>query len=137
MKKLLLKFLFITMCHIIASCSPPHQEKDLFGVWKGEFQGYELIFKFESDRTCELSFIEKTSGAAEILTGNFETDFSKDPPPLTIRNIPQLPHPLHTIVFFMKEDSIKLAKFAPRWRLRPISFDNHTNMVLKQAKNND
>lgn len=117
---------------IIFSCGKMISQEAIYGVWKGELQEKELLFQFKSDKTCVLSFRDKVSGSIEIVNGNFEMDFSKKPIPLTIRSIPQLNHPLHTIVEFNGTDTIQLANFAPRWRLRPISFDRNTSMRLKR-----
>jgi len=66
------------------------------------------------------------------ITGDFEVNFSKKPIPLTIRNIPQLNHPLHTIIQFKELDVIRMAEFAPRWRFRPISFNPETEIIFKR-----
>ena len=111
-----------------------HQE-DIIGIWKGEHQGKELLFEFKSDQTCVLSFSDKILATTVILSGNFETDFSKKPIMLSVRNITQLNHPLHTILEFVNGNSIRIASFVPRWKLRPISFDLNTSMELKRVNN--
>lgn len=127
--------LVLTM-FIISSCvKTPHKE-NIYGVWKGLSQGKELLFKFSNDGTCELRFKENVSGAIDTIKGSFEMVFSKKPIPLTIRNIPQLNHPLYTIVEFNGDGSIRIAYFASRWRLRPISFDSDKSMNLKRVANN-
>ena len=125
--------IILSVCTIISCRKTPCQE-DIYGVWKGEFQGKELLVKFERDQTCVLSFMNKESNSVEILNGNFEIDFSKKPIPLTVRNIPQLNHPLYTIVEFIRSDSIRLASFSPRWRLRPISFNRSTSINLERVQ---
>ena len=134
MNRSLGKILTICLCSTILSCDPMYTEKDLLGIWQGVHDGNELIFEFKRDRTCQFSFRNINSGTVERINGNFETDFSKIPVPLTIRNIPQLSHPLHTILFFIEDDSLRIAKFAPRWRLRPVAFDNHTSMNFKRLE---
>jgi len=125
--------IILSICTIISCGKIPCQE-DIFGVWKGEFQDQELLFKFKSDQTCVLSFRNKESGSVEILNGNFEIDLSKEPIPLSVRNIPQLNHPLYTIVEFIGSESIKLASFSPRWMLRPISFNRSTSINLERVQ---
>jgi hypothetical protein len=129
-----LSILIILCVYMIVSGGKTPCPEDIIGVWRGEFQGKELLFKFESDQTCVLSFRDIASDSVEILKGNFEIDLSKKPNPLSVRNIPQLNHPLHTIVEFTGSDSIRLAYFAPRWRLRPVSFDPNRGMNLKRVK---
>ena len=125
--------IILSVCTVISCGKIPCQE-DIFGVWKGEFQGKELLFKFESDQTCVLSFMNKESGSVEILNGNFEIDLSKKPISLSVKNIPQLNHPLYTIVEFIGSESIRLASFSPRWRLQPISFNRSTSINLKRVQ---
>ena len=125
--------IILSVCTII-SCETTHSEKEIYGLWKGEFEGKELMFHFESDSTCILSLTNKASGSVMVLNGNFEMDFSKKPITLSIRNITNLSHPLHTIVKFGDINSIKLANFSPRWRVRPISFDHNTSINLKRIK---
>ncbi len=125
--------IILSVCTIISCGKIPYQE-DIYGVWKGEYQDKELLFTFKSDQTCELSFTDKESDSVEILNGNFEINFSKKPMPLSVRNIPQLNHPLYTIVEFIGSESIRLASFSPRWRLRPISFNHSTSINLERVK---
>jgi hypothetical protein len=117
---------------IVSSCIKAPQQEDIYGSWRGEYQGQLLFFRFNRDGTCVLSFTDHDSGSSKTLNGNFSTDFSKIPRPLTIRNIPQLNHPLHTILEFMGNDSIRIAYFAPRLKLRPISFDKNRSIILSR-----
>ena len=125
--------IILSVCTIISCGKIPYQE-DIYGVWKGEFQDKELLFKFESDKTCVLSFMNKESDSVEILNGNFEIDLSKKPISLSVKNIPQLNHPLYTIVEFIGSESIRLVSFSPRWRLQPISFNRSTSINLKRVQ---
>ena len=118
---------------MLVSCGKVPCLEDIYGTWEGELQGKELIFKFKNDKTCELKTKYKISESVEKVNGNFEMDFSKKPITLSIRNIPQLNHPLFTIIEFVNADSMRLANFAPSWRLRPIAFSN-TSMNLKCIK---
>jgi len=119
---------------MIISCRKTPYHGQIYGIWKGEFQDKDLQFIFESDQTCVLSFINKESNLVEILNGNFEIDFSKKPISLAIKNIPQLNHPLYTIVEFIGSESIRLASFSTRWRLQPISFNRSTSINLKRIQ---
>ena len=125
----------IILCVVtIISCRKIPCQEDIYGVWKGEFQDNELLFTFESDQTCLLSFTNKESGSVEILNGNFEINFTKKPIPLSVKNIPQLNHSLYTIVEFKGRESIRLASFSPRWRLRPLSFNHMTSINLERVQ---
>ena len=129
-----LSILIILSACMIVSCGKIPCQEVIYGVWKGEFQGKELLFKFESDQTCVWSFRNKESNSVEILNGIFEIDFSKKPITLSVRNIQQINHPLHTIVEFIGSDSIILAHFSPRLKLRPITFNRNTSIILKRIK---
>ena len=109
------------------------EEKNIFGLWKGENNGKELMFRFENNGTCVLSFKDIASDFSRVLNGNFKIDLSKKPIPLSIINIPNINHPLHTIIEFIGDDSIKLAEFSPRWKVRPISFDRNTFIGLNRV----
>ena len=110
------------------------EEKNIFGLWKGENNGKELMFRFENNGTCVLSFKDIASDFSRVLNGNFKIDLSKKPIPLSIINIPNINHPLHTIVEFMGNDSIIIASFSPRSRVRPILFDLNTSINLNRIK---
>lgn len=127
---------FVLSTFMVFSRVAVPRQKSIYGVWKGEHHGKELLFRFSSDRTCILSFKDNTSGKIAILNGNFQLSFSKKPIPLTVSNIPQLDHPLHTIVKFIGDDSIRIAHFATRWRLRPISFSRDASMNLRRTYEN-
>ena len=129
-------FILFLYTFMMFSCVKASPKENIYGVWKGESQGVEIVFRFFNDGACVFSFKNYASSSTEQLNGNYEIDFSKKPIPLTVRNIPQLNHPLHTIVEFIEDDSITIAYFATRWRLRPISFHLNTSMNLKRADRN-
>ena len=118
---------------IASSCVKAPGKEDLYGVWQGEHHETELLFIFNSDETFSLSFTDNQSGETNELSGTFEVDFSKSPVPLSLRNIPQLNHGLYTIIEFTDRDSLIMADFSPRWRLRPLSFQNDTRMNLRRS----
>ena len=124
--------LAILLCMQIVSCCNINKQADIYGNWQGTYKNKELSFIFNSDKTCLLKFVDKQSNIIDKINGNFELDLSKKPIPLSIRNIPQINHPLHTIIEFIGDDSIRIAEFSPRWRLRPISFRNGKVMSLKR-----
>ncbi len=131
--KCLYILLFLSLITIFSCGNSPYKNA-IYGEWEGEYRGQELLFKFENDQTCTLSFKDKISGSVELLNGKFEIDFTKNPIPLSVKNIPQLNHPLYTIIEFTRYNEIKIASFAIRWRLRPFTFDSKTSMILKRIK---
>ena len=126
--------LFILYTFVLVSCGKYQLSNEIYGTWEGEHQGKDLIFQFNNDQTFALISKDSVSGSVERVNGNFELDFSKKPISLSIRNIPQLEHPLFTIIEFVDSDSIRVAHFSPNWRLRPVSFSS-TSMNLKYNQN--
>ncbi len=117
---------------VLLACSPPYGSKDLIGTWEGASKEMSsVVVSFGADGRWRLEYVDQQE-EVHILTGDFEVNFSKVPVPLTIRNIPQLPHPLHTIIQFRGADSLLMGSFSPRWRLRPISFDPATQILIER-----
>jgi len=106
-------------------------ENKLYGVWQGEYHEMELLFEFKNNGTCSLSFKNRDNGEINELRGTFELNSSKSPVSLSIRNIPQLNHGLYTIIQLTDNNTLVMADFSPRWRLRPISFQSSTSMNLR------
>jgi hypothetical protein len=96
----------------------------------GIYNDHESSFVFKSDSTCVFNFFDKQSNEFKTINGIYELDFSKKPIPLSIRKIPQLNNPLFTIIEFINVDSIRIAEFSPKWRLRPVSFENEKTISL-------
>ena len=111
----------------------PNQE-DIFGLWGGEYSGLQLVFEFKKDSTCILTFRDVSLDSIEEINGVFDLDFSKKPNSLSIRRIRQLSHPLHTIIEFNGSNDIRIAKFASRWRLRQIAFNQNTSIYLQRVQ---
>ena len=124
-------FLYILL--LLSSCDKIYIENELHGVWKGKLHNKEIILSFNNDNNFELSLTDHTTKLNEILNGIYQLDFTKKPIPLSLLNIKQLSHPLHTIVEFMGADSFRLVDFSPSWRVRNISFEQNRNFVLKRV----
>ena len=116
----------------LPACGRPYGPTELIGTWEGESREMSsVVVSFAADGGCRLEYVDQ-QGKIQNLTGNYEVDFSKAPVPLTIRNIPRLPHPLHTIIQFRGADSLRMGSFASRSRLRPISFHPATEILLER-----
>jgi len=118
------------------SCDDLQYYEKIYGIWHGNFNDESLEFRFKKNNTCVLKFLDLNTGKVKIFKGNFEIQSSKNPVPLSIRNINNLDHPLYTIIEFEEINIIKLAIFSPRWRLRPISFESDNLMRLERANLN-
>ena len=123
------------LCALLAgllACSRAYGPEDLIGTWEGASEEMSsVVVSFAADGRCRLEYVDP-QGEIRRLAGDYEADFSKTPVSLSIRNIPQLPHPLHTLIQFRGPDSIRMGSFSPRWKLRPISFDPATQILLER-----
>ena len=136
-KNIMILFSFsIFLCtFIILSCINVPNQENIVGVWKGESKDETFIFKFYDNGTCVLIFRNNASDSSEEMHGNFEIDISKKPILLTIRNIPQLQHPLHIIIRFVGNDSLIVAYFSEHLKLRPLAFEENKTINLKRHDN--
>jgi hypothetical protein len=73
MDKLRLSILFFIILPMAFSCNAQNSDRDLFGVWNGERDGNEIIFKFNKDHTVVFSFRDEVSGSVITINGDFET----------------------------------------------------------------
>lgn len=128
-------FVIAATAAALLGCSDGYGPSDLVGTWDGsshEMPSIVVIFSPGGKFRMEYS---DAQGEIYEIDGTYEIDFKKSPVPLSIRNIPQLPHPLHTLVEFYDQDTIRMGSFATRWRLRPISFDPETEKTLTRRHN--
>ena len=125
------------LCALLAgllACSRAYGPEDLIGTWEGASKEMSsVVVSFAADGRCRLEYVDP-QGEIHCLTGDYEADFSKAPVPLSIRNIPRLPHPLHTILRVEGPDSLRMGGLAPRWRLRPIAFEPATEILLVRRR---
>ena len=97
--------LLIISLSIHLSCGVGTGYEDIYGDWEGESQEEKIIISFSSENKSVLSFNNKESNTVEVLHGNYEIDFSKRPIPLSINNIQELNHSLHTIIRINDDDT--------------------------------
>lgn len=117
------------------SCGEVYGPDDLVGTWDGSSHKLaSVVVVFAPDGRFRMEYVNG-QGETRKLEGAYETDFFKSPIPLSIRNIPQLPHPLHSLIEFKSQNTIRIGGFAPRWRLRPVSFDPGTEITLEKRHN--
>jgi hypothetical protein len=122
----------IILLFILCACSTPYNEKTLYGTWEGHNSHLKMVITFSNDGTCTIEYGGLSNDPLKEITGKYKVEFTKKPVPLSITDIPQINHPLHTIMEFQNNDLIKLGVFAPRWRLRPISFSKDSEIFLRR-----
>jgi len=104
----------------------------IYGDWVGQIGNNNISLTFNKDKTCEFFIYNVIHQDSIKIKGDFEIDFSKSPIPLSIKNISNLDHPLHTILSFKNNNELRLGDFGKRWRLRPIAFNYNKNIMLKK-----
>lgn len=128
-----LKIILFILLFFFAACANPFNETKLYGIWEGYNANTKLVIKFNNDGTCEIRSGGVSDTSLKKITGKYQVEFSKKPIPLSITDMPQINHPLHTIIEFQDDNLIKIGEFAPRWRLRPISFTKNSEILLKRS----
>lgn len=130
-RNILLIFLFFS----ITFCSDLEKNYNISGKWKAIYNSQEILFNFKKDNSCELRFYDNLSDKFNIVNGEYELDYSKRPIPLSIRHSPQLEHSLHTIIKFTGNNSIIMAEFSTKLKLRPLTFKSDKNINLNRINN--
>ncbi len=131
-KTCLLGFMATTL--LLYSCKAPPNLSDLWGEWHGIAHGQEITVEFQQDGDCRLEFLDIETGSRRSFKGEYHTDFTKQPIPVSIRGITELTHALHTIVDFQSDGSLYMSQFSTRWRLRPISFEPDKSLILTKSE---
>jgi len=124
---------FILISALFVNCSKINQNFNIYGEWAGSYNEQRITIVFKTDNSCELNYFDNTDNSIKIITGEFRMDFTKRPIPLTIAKIPQLTYTLNSIVEFSNDNTIKIAEFSPKWRLRPVTFTKVNTVVLKRS----
>lgn len=112
------------------SCVKMHNNDNLYGEWVGENLNYSVKLTFSYGGLCVLEIKKGLSKEVSTHSGLFNLNYSKKPIPLSITNIKETNTPLHTIIKFVGNNKIKIEKFSTQWKLRPIAFNNETEIVL-------
>ena len=105
----------------------------VYGDWRGDFKGYELFFEFKSNHRFKLIFKDKVLKTSNVIKGNFYADYSKKPISLSLKNLPNTSHPLHTIIKFKGNNLLTIEKFSTKEKFRPMIFSYEENMKLKRS----
>ena len=136
MNKILFSFIsisiFITTLLINNESRSIKNYQQLIGQWSSEDRSRKVIIDFLPNYKCNLSVF--TSIDTTILTGDVYLDLKKKPVTFSIVKIPNLNHPLHSILSKLNKDHLVVSKFSKNWRLRPINFTNDAKIILKRTK---
>jgi hypothetical protein len=131
--KLLIYFIFsLFIIFIVYNSNQKVNYNILYGKWIGKQNNKIISLTFNQDQTCEFVIHNFINRDSIKIKGNFEIDFSKTPIPLSIRNISNLDHALHTIISLKNNNELRIGNFGKRWKSRPIAFDYNKNLILKK-----
>ena len=112
-------------------CAPASWSDALYGTWEGKIGERSVRLELATDGGCRLKL---PTGESDVwYSGHCEMNLEKHPIPLTMRQISQLDHPLHTIIELAGPDTLHMAPFASRWRLRPIAFGDQPLVLHRVA----
>jgi|TARA_B100001964_G_scaffold243915_1_gene323431 hypothetical protein len=106
--------------------------KNIIGMWEGKLIDNNIYFEFNKDNSFIMRIFNVTSDSNFVIQGDFSLDYLKTPIPLSLRNISQIDHPLHTIVSFIDVDLIKMTLFSIKWRIRPVNFISNGTFILSR-----
>lgn len=127
--------LFILSLYVVGNCvgcSHTDSREKILGDWIGIHGEYEYSMTIYEDHKCNLSVKNIISGDEEIYEGIYSVDYNKRPIPFSVTKIKNKSHSLHTIIKFEDSGELVLAEFAPKWRLRPIVFEEHKTIRMKR-----
>ncbi len=123
-------FLIIIFCLVTIGCQVPNNNIEILGKWESIDKSIEITFN--KDNTCILKVFDKNQKQVELINGNFRLDFSKKPVPLSITNVRELDFSIYTIVTFTSENSMEMAHFSNKSKLRPIIFEKGKTISLNR-----
>ena len=131
------QYITLVIVFFFINCTDYYSQEDLIGTWNGKYFDQDITITFNEN------FFDMTIGNAELndnqnFKGIYLVNFNKKPIPLSLKEISNLNHSLYTIIFFKNNDEIVISEFAPKWRIRNISFDDSKNNFTLQriTKNN-
>ena len=110
-------------------------ENKITGSWQGLINSSKIKFSFFDGNFFTLKIFDQITSDTTIIKGNYEYKENKIPAPLTLKNIKEINHPLHTSLNFVTSDSIRIAFFSNRLKTRPIMINSENSFGLKLIKN--
>ena len=109
-------------------------DDNISGNWVGNYNKNKISIEFNDDNACVIRLINKKTNKIETISGNYNLDISKNPIPISIRNIKELNYSLYGIIKFVDKDSIQISTFSTKLKLNPISFDTTKIIKLERSQ---
>lgn len=110
---------------------PAQRQPTLVGEWAGEVGETRIRLHLEPAGGCVLERRGDT-GELEVSFGNYRYDASKRPRTLRLGGLTGHEHPLHLLLRFEGPDALQVSYASPRWRLRPLGFDEGQTLTLRR-----
>ena len=124
--------LFFILTAFLLSCDSNKLGIDLDGVWEAKEDQKMVTFIFNGP-SCQITVVNDQGEVEKNLHGEFSIDKTKQPYSISITKIGEINHALYSIIDIISSDSVVIAKFSPKWRLRPITFDRESSFKLKRV----
>lgn len=122
----------LAMVFTIIGWMPALPPETLIGTWHGEHRGRTIELVCGADGRFAMSGGWGLSPANEPLHGRYLLHANRHPQALSLSKLGGRPHGLHGIVRFLDRDRLELSDLAPHWKLRPLSFDARSSIILRR-----
>jgi hypothetical protein len=135
-KLIILSILFIIGLIVLAygfiNIEKIDKKNSIIGNWYGSSSQIEMNFILSKNYNCVFLIKDLPTGKISKFDGVCSFDFTKSPHSLDIQDAIQ--DSLYTIINFINPDTIRIARFSKKWRLRPISFNQNDLILIKVDK---
>jgi hypothetical protein len=109
--------------------------ESLNGQWLGMYKNSNIILEFKKNNTCSLEFLDKASTDSIRFNGDCSINKSKTPYSFIMTNIPEINTSLYSLIVPIKDNTIHIAEFSSRWKLRPIALKQENTIIFKRYIN--
>tara|TARA_B100000927_G_scaffold261147_1_gene231164 strand:- start:309 stop:668 length:360 start_codon:yes stop_codon:yes gene_type:complete len=116
------------------SCDIKFDSNKLLGHWENKTNNKKMELLIKGDNECEINLSDSNHGINEMLKGKYQINHAKSPSTLDVYITSPEKVSLYTIIDNINENSIRVAKFSQRWRLRPIAFNDSNTMFFYRKK---
>jgi len=124
--------LIIVVVFVYLNIEQVNKKNSIVGRWYGSSNQIEMEFTLLNNYHCVFLTKDLSTGKISNVEGMCSVDFTKAPHPLDINDTNK--GSLYTIIDFISLDTIRIARFSKKWRLRPISFNENDLILTRMHK---
>ncbi len=117
-------FAAVAATGMIFNCSQKLSQQDLFGYWKGRYNGRDFIIQFKDGENYVMSVVDQT------VPGKYTSDFKQDPIQLAVVN--QFGVKENIIIEFIDKDHLRFQSGGPD-KPFPEEFDPGRSFILRRV----